>query len=58
MYLSIDTMHLSDPLVLFGYEGSALTLPPFLLSLRNVMLYHYSSTITKNHFFGICYDIK
>ena len=41
--LSVDTMHLKDPLVLFGSEGSALTftLPPFLLSLRVIMLYHF-----------------
>ena len=30
MDLSMDTLHLKDPLVLFGYEGSALTLPLFL----------------------------
>ena len=30
--LSMDTMHLKDPLVLFGYEGSALSLPLFVLS--------------------------
>ena len=28
----MDTMHLKDPLVLFGFEGSALSLPLFLLS--------------------------
>ena len=28
----MDTMHLKDPLVLFGYEGSSLSLPLFLLS--------------------------
>ena len=28
----MDTMHLQDPLVLFGYEGSALSLLLFLLS--------------------------
>ena len=27
--LSMDTMHLKDPLVLFGHKGSALTLPLF-----------------------------
>ena len=32
--LSIDTKHLKDPLVLFGSEGSALTLALFLLSFR------------------------
>ena len=30
--LSMDTMHLKDPLVLFGFEGSALSLHLFLLS--------------------------
>ena len=34
--LSVDTLHLKDPLVLFGSEGSVLTLPIFLLSLRIV----------------------
>ena len=28
----MDTMHLKDPLVLFGFEGSALSLPLILLS--------------------------
>ena len=28
----MDTMHLKDPLVLCGFEGSALSLPLFLLS--------------------------
>ena len=28
----MDTMHLKDSMVLFGYEGSALSLPLFLLS--------------------------
>ena len=28
----MDTMHLKDPLVLFGFEGSALSLPLFYLS--------------------------
>ena len=30
--LCMDTMHLKDPFVIFGFEGSALSLPPFLLS--------------------------
>ena len=30
--LSMDTMHLKDPLVFFGFEGSAFSLPLFLLS--------------------------
>ena len=29
--LSMDTMHLKDPLVLFEFDGSALSLPLFLL---------------------------
>ena len=28
----MDTMHLKDPLVHFGFEGSALSLPLYLLS--------------------------
>ena len=38
----MDTLHLKYPLVLFGSEGSALTLPLFLLSLKN-------QSITKNN---------
>ena len=38
------------PLVLFGSEGSALTLPLFLLLPRIIMLCHCSSTMTKDHF--------
>ena len=34
MDLSMDTLHLKYPLLLFGFEGSALTLPLFLISLR------------------------
>ena len=30
--LSMDTMHLKNPLVFFGFEGSALSLQLFLLS--------------------------
>ena len=48
--MSKDTMHLKYPLVVFGSEGSALNLPPFLLSPRIIMLCHYSSTMTKDHF--------
>ena len=43
---------LKYPMVLFGSEGSALTLPPFLLSLRIIMLCHCSSTVTTDHFFA------
>ena len=50
--LFMDTMHLKDSLALFGFEGSALTLPLFLLSLRIIMFCHRSSTMTKVHFFG------
>ena len=38
--LSMDTLHLKYPLVLFGSGGSALTLPLFLLSPRILMLCH------------------
>ena len=48
--LSMDTVHLDDPLILFRFEGSALSLP--LLSYRIDMLYHFSSTFTKDHFWG------
>ena len=34
--LSMDTLHLKYPFVLFGFEGSAFTLPLFLYSLRIV----------------------
>ena len=56
--LSMETLHLKDPLVLFGYEGSALTLPLFLLSPRIIMLCHCSSTMTKDHFLLISYGTK
>ena len=46
VYLSMDTMHLKDPLVLFGPEDSACTLTPFLLSLTIIMLCHCSLTYT------------
>ena len=48
--LSMDTMHLKEPWLLFGAVCSALTLPPFLLSPRIIMLCHSFSTITKDHF--------
>ena len=37
------------PLVLFGSEGSAHTLPPFLLSPRIIMLCHCSSAMAYDH---------
>ena len=46
------------PWSLYGSEGSALTLPLFLLSLRTIMLCHFSSTMTKDHFLVICYGTK
>ena len=58
MDLSMDTLHLKDPLVLFGSEGSALTLPLFLLSPRIIILSHFSSTMTKDHFSVIYYGTK
>ena len=36
--LSMDTMHLNDPLTIFGSECSSLTPPLFLLSPRIIML--------------------
>ena len=56
--LSMDTLHLKYPLVLFGSEGSALTLPLFLLSHRMIMLCHCSSTMTKDHFLLTSYGTK
>ena len=53
VYLSMDAMHLKDPLVLFGSEGPVLTLTLFLLSFRIMMLFHFSSTMTKYHFLVI-----
>ena len=50
--LSMDNMYLKDPLVLFGSEGSALSVPLVLLSHRISLLCHFSSTMTKDHFFG------
>ena len=51
--LSMDTLHLEYPLVLFGSGGSALTLPLFLLSPRMSMLCHRSSTMTMDFFANI-----
>ena len=56
-YVSTDTMHLKDHLVLFGTIGSALT-HIFLLSSRIMMLSHCSSTTKENHFLVISYDTK
>ena len=58
MYLSIDTLPLKYPLVLFVSEGSAPTLPLFLLSLRIIMRCHCSSTMTKDHFLIIFFGTK
>ena len=55
MDLSMDTLHLKYHLVLFGSEGSALTLSLFLLSPRIVMLCHCYSTMTKDHLLVIPY---
>ena len=54
----MDTMHLKDSLVLFPSEGSALTPPPFLLSLRIIILRHCPSTMTKVHFLVIVCGTK
>ena len=45
----MDTMHLKGPLVLFGSEGSDLTLPLLLRSLRIIILCHCTSTKTNDH---------
>ena len=58
MDLSMDSLHLKYPLVLFGSEGSALTLPPFLLSPRIFMLCHCSSKMTKDQFLIIFYGTE
>ena len=58
VYLSMDNLHLKYTLVLFGSEGSALTLPLFLLLYRIIILCHYSSKITKDHFLVISHDTK
>ena len=42
MDLSVDTMHLKDSLVLFGFESSTLSLPLFLHSTRINMVCHYA----------------
>ena len=44
--LSVDAMHLKDPSVIVGFEGSALS----LLSPRIDMLCNCSSTMTEDHF--------
>ena len=56
--LSMHTLHLKYPLVLFGSEGSALTLPLSPLSPRIIMLCHCSSTMTKDQFLVILYGTK
>ena len=58
MDLAMDTLHLKYHMVLFGSEGSALTLPLFLLSTRLIMRCHCSSIMAKNHFLVIFYGIK
>ena len=57
MDLSMDSLHLKHPLVLFGSEGSALTL--FILSPEIIMLSdsHRSTTMTKSHFLALCVDV-
>ena len=42
MDLFIDTMHIKDPFVLFGSEGSAISLPLNLLSSRIIAHCHCS----------------
>ena len=56
--LSLDTLHLKYPLVLFGSEGSALNLPLSVLSPRTIMLCHCSSTMKKDHFLLISYGTR
>ena len=56
--LSMDTLYLRDPLVLFGSEGSTLTLRLFLLSPRIILLCHCSSTMTKDYLLLISYGTK
>ena len=48
--LSMNTLHQKYPLVLYGSEGSALSLPLSLLSSRITMLCHCWRTMTKYHF--------
>ena len=50
MDLSLDNIHLQDPLVLLGSEGSALTISIFLLSSGISMVCHCYSTVRKDHF--------
>ena len=50
--------HLKYSLVLFGSEGSALTLTLFLQSARIIMLCHFSSTVTKYQFLLVSYGTK
>ena len=57
MDLSMDTPRLKDPLVLFGSESSALSLPLFLLSLRIRMLSVFFNS-DKGPFLIIAYDNK
>ena len=52
--LFMDTLHLKYPFVLSGSEGSALTIPLFLLSPIIIMLCHFSLTMTKDHFVCRC----
>ena len=56
--LSMDILHLTYPLVLFGSEGSALFLPLFRLSPRIIILCLCSSTMIKDHFLPIAYGTK
>ena len=56
--LSVDTLHLKYPLVLFGSEGSALTLPLFFLSPRIITICHCSSTMTNEYFWEMPYGTK
>ena len=58
MDLSVDTMHLKDPLVYFGFEGSTLFLPLFLLLPRINMLCHCISTVRKDHFSEKLFGLK
>ena len=51
MNLSVDSMHLKDPLFLFGIQGSTLSLPLSLLCPGVDMLSHCPSTMTKDLFF-------
>ena len=53
--LSMNTMHIKDPLVVLGYEGSIPPLPHFLISSRIIML---CLTITKYYFLVISHGTK